>query len=75
MQYDDSRRLYEQAIDLLAGGVSSQFRIHEPAGFPLFFDRAKGSYMWDVDGNKYIDYVMGLGPNLFGMRQNLLSGA
>ena len=64
MQYDDSRRLYEQAIDLLAGGVSSQFRIHEPAGIPLFFDRAKGSYM--CDGNKYIDYVMGLGPNLFG---------
>ena len=66
MQFDKSRRLYDQAVDLVAGGVSSQFRAHEPAGFPLFFDRAKGSYMWDVDGNKCIDYVMGLGPNLFG---------
>ncbi|MDN2845192.1 aminotransferase class III-fold pyridoxal phosphate-dependent enzyme, partial [Campylobacter jejuni] len=34
--------------------------------FPLYFSKAKGTYLWDVDGNKYIDYVCGYGTNLFG---------
>ena len=47
------------------GGVSSSIRQTEwPV--PLFFDKAHGSKMWDVDGNEFIDYVMGMGPNIFG---------
>lgn len=66
MQHDESRKLYQRALGVVAGGVSSQIRTLEPAAHPLFFDRGQGARMWDVDGNEYIDYVMGMGPNLFG---------
>jgi len=66
MNHERSARLFEKAKELVAGGVSSQIRVNEPAGTPLFFTRAKGSKMWDVDGNEYIDYIQGMGPNLFG---------
>lgn len=37
-----------------------------PDDCPQFFDRAEGAYLWDVDGNRYIDYLCGYGPNLLG---------
>ena len=64
--HDESKKLYDRALGSMAGGVSSQIRTLEPAEHPLFFESAQGSHMWDVDGNEYIDYVMGLGPALFG---------
>jgi len=65
MRYDRSIELFQEATELVAGGVSSQIRVGEKP-VPLFFERASGSHMWDVDGNEYVDYVMGMGPNLFG---------
>ena len=66
MNHERSALLFERAKELVAGGVSSQIRINEPAETPLFFTHAKGSKMWDADGNEYIDYIQGMGPNLFG---------
>ncbi|MDA1279824.1 MAG: aspartate aminotransferase family protein [Chloroflexi bacterium] len=66
MNHDRSVTLFEKAKLLVAGGVSSQIRVNEPADVPLFFTHAKGSRMWDADGNEYIDYIQGMGPNLFG---------
>lgn len=66
MNFDKSQQLFEKAKKLVAGGVSSQIRVNEPAPVPLFFTHAQGSRMWDVDGNEYIDYIQGMGPNLFG---------
>ncbi|NQW20559.1 MAG: aminotransferase class III-fold pyridoxal phosphate-dependent enzyme [Chloroflexi bacterium] len=66
MNHERSARLFAKAQELVAGGVSSQIRLNEPADVPLFFTHAKGSKMWDVDGNVYIDYIQGMGPNLFG---------
>ena len=66
MKFDRSRQLFDRARGLVAGGVSSQIRLNEPAPVPLFFERAAGARMWDVDGNEYIDYIQGMGPNLFG---------
>ncbi len=66
MNFDNSHRLFERATRVVAGGVSSQIRVNEPAPVPLFFTRAEGSRMWDADGNEYIDYIQGMGPNLFG---------
>ena len=66
MNHERSVRLFEKAKKLVAGGVSSQIRVNEPAEVRLFFTRAKGSKMWDADGNEYIDYIQGMGPNLFG---------
>jgi glutamate-1-semialdehyde 2,1-aminomutase len=66
MNHERSVSLFEKAKELVAGGVSSQIRINEPADVPLFFTHAKGSKMWDADGNEYIDFIQGMGPNLFG---------
>ena len=66
MKFERSRQLFDRATGLVAGGVSSQIRINEPAPVPLFFTRAAGARMWDADGNEYIDYIQGMGPNLFG---------
>ena len=66
MNHDRSKHLFDKATHLVAGGVSSQIRVLEPADVPLFFTHAAGSRMWDADGNEYIDYIQGMGPNLFG---------
>src|SRR6188472_1589286 len=64
-RYTRSIDLYRRAQDSLAGGVSSNFRLGgDPA--PLFFDRAAGAHLTDVDGNDYVDYVLGMGPSILG---------
>ncbi|MBT2233501.1 aspartate aminotransferase family protein [Nonomuraea sp. NEAU-A123] len=61
---DVSRDLYTTAQRYIAGGVSSDAR--RMAGVPLYVDRAAGARLWDVDGNTYLDYVLGQGPALLG---------
>jgi glutamate-1-semialdehyde 2,1-aminomutase len=61
---DVSRDLYTTAQRHLAGGVSSDAR--RTSGVPLYVDRAEGARLWDVDGNVYLDYVLGQGPALLG---------
>jgi glutamate-1-semialdehyde 2,1-aminomutase len=56
--------LYARARERIAGGVSSDAR--RASGTPLFVDRAFGAELWDVDGNRVIDYVLGQGPNILG---------
>jgi glutamate-1-semialdehyde 2,1-aminomutase len=59
--YEKSIELYERAKKVMPAGVSSHLRsLEKPV--PLSFSRAAGSKMYDVDGNAYIDYVLGLGP-------------
>jgi glutamate-1-semialdehyde 2,1-aminomutase len=54
-------------IQLMPGGVSSPVRAFKSVGGnPVVFDRVKGAYAWDVDGNKYIDYVGTWGPAILG---------
>lgn len=65
MSLNNSRSWYERAGYVLAGGVSSDVRRAEKP-FPLFFERGEGPYIFDVDGNRYIDYVLGQGPLLLG---------
>ncbi len=58
---------FERARKLLPGGVNSPVRAFKSVGgTPRFFDRAAGAYVWDVDGNKYIDYVGSWGPMILG---------
>ncbi len=68
-----SRELMDRARRVVAGGISSQIRLNEPGGEPLFFDRAEGALMWDADGNEYIDYIQGMGPNIFGHAPEFVS--
>ena len=74
MKLDRNRELYERAKRVLAGGVSSQVRISEQP-LPLFFERGEGSRLYDVDGNEYIDYVIGQGPAIFGHSPRFLLDA
>ncbi len=59
-----SKELYEEALKLLPGGVSSPVRAVKP--YPFYTSRARGSKIYDVDGNEYIDYCMAYGPLILG---------
>ena len=62
-----SERLFAEAQALMPGGVSSPVRAFKSVGgTPRFIDRGEGPYLVDVDGNRYIDYVMSFGPLLLG---------
>jgi glutamate-1-semialdehyde 2,1-aminomutase len=63
----NSITLFEQAQRLMPGGVSSPVRAFRAVGGqPLFIDHAAGPYLYDVDGNRYIDYVLSWGPLILG---------
>ncbi len=67
MNTSKSKALYEKAIDLIPGGVNSPVRAFKSVGLdPIFIDRAKGSRIFDVDGNEYIDFIGSWGPMILG---------
>ncbi|MEH2123330.1 glutamate-1-semialdehyde 2,1-aminomutase [Nostoc sp.] len=62
-----SQEVFAAAQNLMPGGVSSPVRAFKSVGGqPIVFDRVKGAYIWDIDGNKYIDYVGTWGPAICG---------
>ena len=64
---DTSEALFERAKKVLPGGVNSPVRAYRAVGMtPRFISRADGAYIWDVDGNRYIDYVCSWGPMILG---------
>ena len=63
--FDESRRMLAEAAHYLPGGVNSNFRLGI-APTPLVFERAEGPYLYDVDGNRLIDYYLGMGPMILG---------
>ena len=74
---EKSGKMFEYSSRFLAGGVGSVAR-SPMAGFspyPLCFERGKGSRLWDVDGNEYVDYTLGFGPMLLGYCHPELSQA
>src|SRR5690606_34793838 len=60
---DRSEELREQALELTPGGVHSNVRLLGPQ---VFISHGKGPRLYDVDGNDYIDYLLGQGPNFLG---------
>ena len=65
-----SQAIFGAAKELMPGGVSSPVRaFRSVGGEPVVFDRVKGAYAWDVDGNRYIDYVGTWGPAIVGHAQ------
>lgn len=65
--YDKSKALYDDAVKVMPGGVNSPARAFKSVGdHPLFIDHAKGSRVYDVDGNEYIDYSLSFGPLILG---------
>ncbi|QMS88258.1 glutamate-1-semialdehyde 2,1-aminomutase [Nostoc edaphicum CCNP1411] len=62
-----SQEVFAAAQNLMPGGVSSPVRAFKSVGGqPIVFDRVKGAYIWDIDGNQYIDYVGTWGPAICG---------
>jgi len=62
-----SHALFAEAQKLLPGGVNSPVRAFRAVGGePLFIDHASGPYLYDVDGNRYLDYVQSWGPMILG---------
>jgi len=67
MKTERSLSLYQQAVQVMPGGVSSPVRAFRGVGGdPLFIDRGEGAFLVDVDGNRYVDYVMSWGPLILG---------
>ncbi|WP_049985529.1 glutamate-1-semialdehyde 2,1-aminomutase [Halobellus rufus] len=64
MRHDESRALYDRALSVIPGGVNSSVRATRP--YPFFVERGDGAHVVDADGNRYLDYVMGYGPLLYG---------
>jgi glutamate-1-semialdehyde 2,1-aminomutase len=62
-----SEALFERSRRLIPGGVNSPVRaFRSVGGTPVFFARAQGAYLWDVDGQRYIDYIGSWGPAILG---------
>lgn len=62
-----SQQLFDRAQLSIPGGVNSPVRAFKSVGgTPLFIEKAKGAYLYDVDGNKYIDYIASWGPMILG---------
>src|ERR1700754_2352110 len=64
---DRSAAAFERAQRLMPGGVNSPARAFGAVGgSPLFIERAQGAYLYDVDGERYIDYIGSWGPMILG---------
>ncbi|CAA6667849.1 unnamed protein product [Spirodela intermedia] len=73
---EKSEEIFNAAKNLLPGGVNSPVRAFKSVGGqPIVFDSVKGSKMWDVDGNEYIDYVGSWGPAIIGHADDKVNAA
>src|SRR3954447_16759547 len=67
MKHEQSHSIFERAQQLMPGGVNSPARAFGGVGGePVVFERAEGAYLFDVDGNRYLDYIGSWGPMILG---------
>jgi glutamate-1-semialdehyde 2,1-aminomutase len=67
MKITRSEKFFSRAQESIPGGVNSPVRaFRSVGGTPIFFEKAKGAYLYDVDGNEYIDYINSWGPMIMG---------
>ncbi|QDP39418.1 glutamate-1-semialdehyde 2,1-aminomutase [Radiobacillus deserti] len=68
MKFTESERLHTEAQQHIVGGVNSPSRSYKAVGggSPVYMEKGQGAYFWDVDGNKYIDYLAAYGPIITG---------
>lgn len=70
-QYTKSREEFQRALKVIPSGVYGHLGPAEGCfipvdAFPVFSSKARGTYFWDVDGNRFIDYMCAYGPNILG---------
>lgn len=68
MKFTESEKLHQEALEHIVGGVNSPSRSYKAVGggSPVAMERGEGAYFWDVDGNRYIDYLAAYGPIITG---------
>ncbi|SHF18054.1 glutamate-1-semialdehyde 2,1-aminomutase [Seinonella peptonophila] len=68
MHIEKSHQLHKRAQEVIVGGVNSPSRSFRAVGgeSPIYMKKAQGAYFWDVDGNRYIDYLAAFGPIILG---------
>ncbi|WP_222599235.1 glutamate-1-semialdehyde 2,1-aminomutase [Aquibacillus kalidii] len=68
MKFTNSESLHKEAQEHIVGGVNSPSRAYKGVGggTPVYMEKGEGAYFWDVDGNKYIDYLAAYGPIITG---------
>lgn len=65
--FNQSKEAFKEAVQLMPGGVNSPVRAFKSVNMdPIFMERGKGSRIFDIDGNEYIDYVLSWGPLILG---------
>ena len=65
--FKKSEKLFRDSQKVIPGGVNSPVRAFKAVGSkPVFIEKAKGPYLYDADGNKYIDYCLSWGPMILG---------
>ena len=73
---DRNDELFERAQEIIPGGVNSPVRaFRSVGGSPRFIDRAKGPYMWDVTGKRFIDYILSWGTMILGHNNDVVVAA
>jgi glutamate-1-semialdehyde 2,1-aminomutase len=76
LDHTQSKSLFEKALKFIPGGVNSPVRAFKAVGGnPIFIKSAKGAYLYDEDGNKYIDLINSWGPMILGHRNALVEEA
>ena len=78
--YENSRKLFDRAVKVIPSGIYGHQGPAEGCfipvdAFPFYAERAKGSYFWDVDGNRFIDYMCAYGPNIMGYNDDEIDEA
>ena len=74
---EQSRVLLNRSDEIIVRGCQGHKRSHDmlSMGYPVFTQRASGARFWDVDGNEYLDYLMGFGPILLGYNDPVVNQA
>lgn len=76
MNTEQSKKLFEKAVEVIPGGVNSPVRAFQAVGgSPRFIERAQKQYIYDVDGNAYIDYIGSWGPMILGHKNEQVQKA
>jgi len=71
-----SKSAYQDAFDVIPGGVNSPVRAFSAVGGePIFIEKGEGAYIYDIDGNKYLDFVQSWGPLIFGHGDKYIENA
>ena len=70
-QYPKNRELFERAVKVIPAGIPGHLGpasgcFIPVSAYPFFCEKAEGTYFWDVDGNRFIDYMCAYGPNILG---------